>query len=60
MNRTMVFSHEELICKMAANPESLDLNLAKAIYEDMALMVEEESQLQQGLKQKVCGNVVSQ
>ena len=53
MNRTTVFSHEELVCKMAANPDNLDLNLAKAIYEDMVSMVEQESKLQQELKDKV-------
>lgn len=53
MNRTIVFSHEELVCKMAANPDNLDLNLAKAIYDDMVSMVEQEQKLQQKLKDKV-------
>jgi histone demethylase JARID1 len=53
MNRTIVFSHEELVCKMAANPENLDLSLAKAIYDDMVSMVDHESKLQQELKDKV-------
>ena len=53
MNRTIVFSHEELVCKMAANPDNLDLNLAKAIYDDMVSMVEQEQKLQQELKDKV-------
>ncbi len=53
LNRTTVFSHEELVCKMAANPDNLDLNLAKAIYDDMVSMVEQESQLQQKLKDQV-------
>ena len=53
MNRTMVFSHEELVCKMAANPDNLDLNLAKAIYDDMVSIVEQESKLHEELKEKV-------
>lgn len=53
MNRTIVFSHEELVCKMAANPDNLDLSLAKAIYDDMVSMVEQEKKLQQELKDKV-------
>ncbi|XP_017593011.1 PREDICTED: lysine-specific demethylase 5C, partial [Corvus brachyrhynchos] len=31
LRRYCVFSHEELICKMAASPEKLDLNLAAAV-----------------------------
>ena len=58
MNRTIVFSHEELVCKMAANPDNLDLNLAKAIYDDMVSMVEKEQKLQQELKDKVCEIIV--
>ena len=58
MNRTIVFSHEELVCKMAANPDNLDLNLAKAIYDDMVSMVEKEQKLQQELKDKVCKIIV--
>eukprot|EP00794_Sanderia_malayensis_P006077 gene6077-6780_t len=42
MLRCPVFSHEELICKMASNPDSLDLDMAKAVYEDMEAMVKEE------------------
>ena len=55
MNRNVVFSHEELICKMAANPENLDLNLAKAIYKNMESIVDEERKLREGLKEKVRG-----
>ena len=58
MNRTIVFSHEELVCKMAANPDNLDLSLAKAIYDDMVSMVEKEQKLQQELKDKVCKIIV--
>ncbi|XP_028397957.1 lysine-specific demethylase 5A-like [Dendronephthya gigantea] len=52
MNRTTVFSHEELVCNMAANPDNLDLSLAKAIYDDMVTMVDQESKLHKELKDK--------
>ena len=38
---------------MAANPDNLDLNLAKAIYDDMVSIVEQESKLHEELKEKV-------
>ncbi len=53
MLRCPVFSHEELICKMASNPDSLDLDLAKAVYEEMEAMVKEEVYLRIELKRKV-------
>lgn len=53
MNRTTVFSHEELMCNMATSPDNLDLSLAKAIYDDMVSMVDQESKLHKELKDKV-------
>lgn len=50
--RSPVFSHEELVCKMAANPDELDLDLATAVYEDMEAMVKEEIYLRIDLKAK--------
>ncbi|XP_065066766.1 lysine-specific demethylase 5A-like isoform X2 [Rhopilema esculentum] len=52
MNRCPVFSHEELICKIASNPDDLDLDLAKAVYDDMEAMVKEEVYLRVELKRK--------
>jgi len=52
MNRQCVFSHEELICKMAADPDHLDLNLAAATHQDMLIMVEREKQLRKALLDK--------
>ncbi|XP_012946958.1 lysine-specific demethylase 5A isoform X2 [Aplysia californica] len=49
LHRQCVFSHEELICKMAADPDSLDLNLAAATHQDMLSMVEEERDLRKAL-----------
>ncbi len=42
LKRQCVFSHEELVCKMAAEPERLDVNLAAATHQDMLSMVEAE------------------
>ncbi len=53
MLRCPVFSHEELICKMASNPDDLDLDLAKAVYEDMEAMVKEEIYQRLELNRKV-------
>lgn len=38
LRRFCVFSHDELVCKMALNPELMDISLAKATYEDMKIM----------------------
>ena len=53
LKRQCVFSHEELVCKMAANPAQLDLHIAAAVYQDMLIMVEEEKQLRKMLLDKV-------
>ncbi|XP_059944239.1 lysine-specific demethylase 5D-like isoform X6 [Mesoplodon densirostris] len=52
LRRYCVFSHEELICKMAAFPEKLDLNLAVAVYKEMFIMVQEERRLRKSLLDK--------
>ena len=53
LKRQCVFSHEELVCKMAADPESLDLNLAAAIHQNMLRMVEEEKKHRKVLMENV-------
>ncbi|XP_063661035.1 lysine-specific demethylase 5D isoform X7 [Pan troglodytes] len=52
LRRYCVFSHEELICKMAAFPETLDLNLAVAVHKEMFIMVQEERRLRKALLEK--------
>uniref|UniRef100_A0A8C1XJR7 [histone H3]-trimethyl-L-lysine(4) demethylase n=1 Tax=Cyprinus carpio TaxID=7962 RepID=A0A8C1XJR7_CYPCA len=42
LQRYCVFSHEELVCKMAADPESLDVELAAAVVRELGHMIEEE------------------
>uniref|UniRef100_T1IT35 [histone H3]-trimethyl-L-lysine(4) demethylase n=1 Tax=Strigamia maritima TaxID=126957 RepID=T1IT35_STRMM len=49
LHRFCVFSHDELICKMAADPDSLDLSLAAATYQDMLKMVESEKKLRKAV-----------
>ncbi len=42
LHRYPVFSHDELICKMANDPNHLEITLAVATYRDMLRMVESE------------------
>jgi len=42
LHRSPVFSHEELICKMATIPDSLDLDIAKKVYLNMEDIVHKE------------------
>lgn len=45
LQRYPVFSHDELICKMASNAEELDIAIASATLEDMVRMLEREKSL---------------
>lgn len=47
--RQCVFSHDELICKMATYPERMDLNMAAAVHQDMIQMIEDERRLRKKL-----------
>lgn len=42
LHRFPVFSHDELICKMASDPSVLDTAIAAATHQDMIRMVESE------------------
>ena len=53
LSRQCVFSHEELICKMAADPDRLDVDLAAATHQDMLVMVETEKKLRRRLLERV-------
>ena len=53
LHRQCVFSHEELICKMAADPESLDLALAAATHQEMLDIVDAEKRLRKKLLDRV-------
>ncbi|KAL5014006.1 hypothetical protein ScPMuIL_008276 [Solemya velum] len=52
LHRQCVFSHEELICKMAADPDSLDLQVATVTYQDMLVIVEREKDLRKTLLER--------
>ncbi|XP_070558275.1 LOW QUALITY PROTEIN: lysine-specific demethylase 5A-like [Ptychodera flava] len=52
LHRFCVFSHEELVCKMAADPDSLDLSMAAAVHKEMLAMVEEEKMLRKKLLER--------
>ncbi|XP_024080260.1 lysine-specific demethylase 5A isoform X3 [Terrapene carolina triunguis] len=51
LRRHCVFSHEELIFKMAADPECLDVGLAAMVCKEMTLMTEEETRLRDSVVQ---------
>ncbi|KAA8580042.1 hypothetical protein FQN60_005577 [Etheostoma spectabile] len=51
LHRYCVFSHEELLCKMASDPESLDVELAAAVFKEMGEMMEEETRLRQTVQE---------
>lgn len=51
LRRYCVFSHEELIFKMAADPECLDVGLAAAVCKEMTVMIEEETRLREAVLQ---------
>ena len=51
--RELVFSHEELVCKMAADPDNLDLKIAAGTYQDMLAIVETEKKLRKKLLDRV-------
>ncbi|KAG0710048.1 Lysine-specific demethylase 5A [Chionoecetes opilio] len=49
LKRYCVFSHNELVCKMASTPDDLDLTVAAATYHDMLRMVDLEKKLRRSL-----------
>lgn len=53
LHRYCVFSHEELLCKMAADPESLDVELAASVFKEMGETMEEETKLRQAVQKLV-------
>jgi [histone H3]-trimethyl-L-lysine4 demethylase len=49
LRRFCVFSHDELVCKMALEPDKLNSGIATACYLDMAEMVDCEKKLRKSL-----------
>lgn len=56
LHRQCVFSHEELVCKMAADPENLDFKIAAKTHEDLVSIVDMEKKLRKKLLELVCIN----
>lgn len=53
LHRQCVFSHEELVCKMAADPDGLDLVVAAKTYQDLLVIAEKEKVLRKKLLDRV-------
>uniref|UniRef100_A0A670IEX7 [histone H3]-trimethyl-L-lysine(4) demethylase n=1 Tax=Podarcis muralis TaxID=64176 RepID=A0A670IEX7_PODMU len=49
LNRYCVFSHDEMICRMAAKAETLDVVVASTVEKDMAIMIEDEKALREAV-----------
>ncbi|KAG7281096.1 hypothetical protein CRUP_027633 [Coryphaenoides rupestris] len=50
LRRYNVFSHDEMVCNMAAKADTLDVVLASAVHHDMVLMIREEAELREKVK----------
>lgn len=59
LRRFCVFSHDELVCKMALDPDKLNLGIATACYLDMAEMVDCEKKLRKSLLEWVSYRVIN-
>ncbi|XP_061760007.1 lysine-specific demethylase 5B-B isoform X2 [Nerophis ophidion] len=47
LHRYNVFSHDEMVCNMAAKAENLDVVLASAVYKDISIMILEEQEMRE-------------
>ncbi|NXS39894.1 KDM5B demethylase, partial [Balaeniceps rex] len=47
LHRYCVFSHDEMICKMASKADVLDVVVASTVQKDMAIMIEDEKRLRE-------------
>uniref|UniRef100_A0A3Q3AZ20 [histone H3]-trimethyl-L-lysine(4) demethylase n=1 Tax=Kryptolebias marmoratus TaxID=37003 RepID=A0A3Q3AZ20_KRYMA len=50
LSRYCVFSHDEMVCNMALKADTMDVDLASALLEDMTTMVKEEEELRVKIK----------
>lgn len=53
LHRYCVFSHDEMICKMASKAAVLDVVVASTVQKDMAVMVEDERALRDAVRKLV-------
>ena len=49
VERPCVFSHDELVCKMAAEASSLDMSLAAEIHKELAHIIDREKVMRKKL-----------
>ncbi|XP_052282476.1 lysine-specific demethylase 5A-like isoform X2 [Dreissena polymorpha] len=49
LHRQCVFSHEELVCKMAADPDHLDFQIAAMTHEDLLAVADNEKKMRKNL-----------
>uniref|UniRef100_A0A669DUB5 [histone H3]-trimethyl-L-lysine(4) demethylase n=1 Tax=Oreochromis niloticus TaxID=8128 RepID=A0A669DUB5_ORENI len=47
LNRYCVFSHDEMVCNMATKADTMDVNLAATLHEDMVIMIQREKELRE-------------
>lgn len=53
LGRYNVFSHDEMVCNMAAKASTLDVVLASAVHKDMVVMLQEEETQRENVKKMV-------
>lgn len=53
LHRYCVFSHDEMICKMASKADVLDVVVASTVQKDMAIMIEDEKALRETVRKLV-------
>lgn len=53
LHRYCVFSHDEMICKMASKADVLDVVVASTVQKDMAIMIEDEKVLRETVRKLV-------
>uniref|UniRef100_A0A667YT29 [histone H3]-trimethyl-L-lysine(4) demethylase n=1 Tax=Myripristis murdjan TaxID=586833 RepID=A0A667YT29_9TELE len=51
LHRYNVFSHDEMVCNMASKAKTLDVVLASAVHKDIAIMIREEQEHREKVKQ---------
>ncbi|XP_005739565.1 lysine (K)-specific demethylase 5Ba [Pundamilia nyererei] len=52
LNRYCVFSHDEMVCNMAIKADTIDVNLAATLHEDMVIMIQQEKELREKITKK--------
>lgn len=53
LSRYCVFSHDEMVCNMAFKADTMDVELASALLEDMTAMIQEERELREKIDKMV-------